>query len=144
MRFFPAALLALILSAFAPAKPHAQSEAEPIFASYEAMRTTLDQLMSKRQIADLLTAFGAADEMTLQEMTALETRVRDVFPRDFENVALMLREEMQNGFAQDLIAYWTDTSYIYVRVLWHQRPQGDVAAINMIFNSDPDVLIPLF
>jgi hypothetical protein len=29
-------------------------------------------------------------------------------------------------------------------VLWHQRPGGEVVSINMTFNSDPDVLIPLF
>jgi hypothetical protein len=28
--------------------------------------------------------------------------------------------------------------------LWHQRPGGEVVSINMTFNSDPDVLIPLF
>jgi hypothetical protein len=63
----------------------AQTQDEPVFASYEEMRATLDDLMSKRQIADLLTAFGGADEMTPQDMTVLETQVRNIFPDDFEN-----------------------------------------------------------
>jgi hypothetical protein len=42
---------------FGPAPP-AQTEGAAVFDSYEEMRATLDDLMSKRQIADLLTAFG--------------------------------------------------------------------------------------
>jgi hypothetical protein len=122
-------LTALMLVAALFASPlRAQTQDEPVFASYEEMRATLDNLMSKRQIADLLTAFGGGDEMTPQDMAVLETQVRNLFPADFENSALMMRQEMD----------------IYARVLWHQRPGGEVVSINMTFNSDPDVLIPLF
>jgi hypothetical protein len=94
--------------------------------SYDDMRATLDDLMTQtKRIADLLTAFGGADEMSPQDMTGLETQVRNIFPEDFENAALMMRQEMENGFAQELIAYWTGVAYIYVRVLWHQRPEGE-------------------
>lgn len=144
MRSLTVALLAVSLAFTAPGPATAQTDAQPIFSDYEEMRTTLDDLMSKRQIVSLLTAFGGADEMTLQDMTGLETQVRNIFPNDFENSALMMRQEMENGFAQELIAYWTDAAYIYVRVLWHARPEGDVVSINMTFNSDPDTLIPLF
>ena len=138
-------LTALMLAATLVASPlWAQTRDDPVFSSYEEMRATLDNLMSKRQIADLLTAFGGGDEMTPQDMAVLETQVRNLFPADFENSALMMRQEMENGFAQDLIAYWSGTGYIYARVLWHQRPGGEVVSINMTFNSDPDVLIPLF
>jgi hypothetical protein len=108
------------------------------------MRATLDDLMSKRQIADLLTAFGGADEMSFQDMTVLETQVRNVFPEDFENV----RPDDAAGDGERLRAgpdrLLDRTGYIYARVLWHQRPGGEVVSINMTFNSDPDVLIPLF
>jgi len=144
MRFFLAAIFALGLTMTTARTLAAQTQGEPVFSSYEDMRGTLDDLMSKRRIADLLTAFGGADEMTSQDMFGLETQVRNLFPEDFENSALMMRQQMENGFAQDLIAYWTGAGYIYVRLLWHQRPGGEVLAINMTFNSDPDVLIPMF
>jgi hypothetical protein len=144
MRSFTTAALVLALFAWVPQALSAQTEGEAVFASYDDMRATLDDLVSKRNVADLLTAFGGADEMTPQDMFVLETQVRNIFPDDFENAALMIRQEMENGFNQDLIAYWTGVAYIYVRVLWHQRPEGGVVAINMTFNSDPDVLIPLF
>lgn len=139
-----AALLALSLLVVSPGPVSAQQEVAPVFDSYEDMRGTLDTLMSKRRIADLLVAFGGGDEMSPQDMAALEAQVRNIYPGDFDSNALMMRKEMQNGFNQDLIAYWSGTGYIYVRVLWHARPSGDVIAINMTFNSDPDVLIPLF
>jgi hypothetical protein len=144
MRSFTTAALVLALFASVPQALSAQTEGEAVFASYDDMRATLDDLVSKRNVADLLTAFGGADEMTPQDMFVLETQVRNIFPDDFENAAVMIRQEMENGFNQDLIAYWTGVAYIYVRVLWHQRPEGGVVAINMTFNSDPDVLIPLF
>jgi hypothetical protein len=144
MRSFTTAALVLALFAWVPQALSAQTEGEAVFASYDDMRATLDDLVSKRNVADLLTAFGGADEMTPQDMFVLETQVRNIFPDDFENAAVMIRQEMENGFNQDLIAYWTGVAYIYVRVLWHQRPEGGVVAINMTFNSDPDVLIPLF
>lgn len=143
MRFLSAVLLILGLGLSSP-QAYAQTPTEPIFESYEDLRATLDELMSKRQIADLLTAFGGADEMTLQDMMGVETQVRNVFPADFQNSALMMRQEMENGFTQDLIAYWTDVSYVYVRVLWHARPEGDVVSLHMVFNSNLDVLLPLF
>ncbi|KPQ15884.1 MAG: hypothetical protein HLUCCO18_10225 [Rhodobacteraceae bacterium HLUCCO18] len=142
MRFISAAILFVFIAVAGPLA--AQTEDAPVFANYEEMRGTLDDLMSKRRITDLLVAFGGADEMTQQDMFGLETQVRNIFPDDFENSALMMRREMENGFAQDLVAYWTGTAYIYARILWHQRPEGDVLAISMTFNSDPDVLIPLF
>jgi hypothetical protein len=144
MRFIAAAALALGLALTTAGSLSAQTEGEPVFASYAEMRGTLDDLMSKRRIADLLVAFGGSDEMSQQDMFGLETQVRNIFPEDFENSALMMRHEMENGFAQDLIAYWTGAGYVYVRLLWHQRPGGDVLAISMTFNSDPDVLIPFF
>jgi hypothetical protein len=144
MRFLSALLLVTALAMFGHGAASAQTETPPVFDSYEDMRGTLDDLMSKRQIADLLTAFGGGDEMSFQDMTGLETQVRNVFPDDFENAATMMRQEMENGFSQELIAYWTGISYIYARVLWHQLPSGEVVSIKLLFNSDPDELIPLF
>jgi len=144
MRVLATIVLSMALLGLAPGQATAQEGAEPVFGSYTEMRGTLDELMSKRQIADLLTAFGGADEMSLQDMTGLETQVRNIFPVDFENSAVMLRDEMENGFNQELIAYWTGPAYIYARLLWHERPGGEVISIKMVFNSDPDVLIPLF
>jgi hypothetical protein len=80
-----AALRWLCALAVSTLGPVAQDDTQPVFESYEEMRATLDDLMSKRRIAELLTAFGGADEMSFQDMTGLETQVRNLFPEDFEN-----------------------------------------------------------
>ncbi|MCU4654545.1 hypothetical protein N8I71_17030 [Roseibacterium sp. SDUM158016] len=136
--------LALILASLLPGASLAQEAEVPLFDSYEDMRATLDQLVSERRVGELLSAFGGGDEMSLQDMSSLEMQVRNIYPEDFANTAVMLRAEMAEGFGQELIAYWSGTSYIYVRVLWHELPEGGVLALNMTFNSNPDVLIALF
>jgi hypothetical protein len=50
--------------------------------------------------------------MSFQDMTGLETQVRNLFPGGFRERAVMMRQEMENGFAQELIAYWTGTAPI--------------------------------
>ncbi|AHM05013.1 hypothetical protein roselon_02714 [Roseibacterium elongatum DSM 19469] len=137
--------LALVLSLVATSPALAQTPGSGMFASYEQMRATLDQLMSTRQITQLLTMFGGADEISQADMAQIEGQVRALFPRDFTGNAVMLRQPMGGGFQQELIAYWEGgTNYIYARLLFHTRPEGGVVALNMTFNSDPDVLIPLF
>jgi hypothetical protein len=137
-------LTALIITLALPITATAQTT-PGVFTSYDQMLATLDPLMQTRQIVQLLTVFGGQDEMTPQDMTALEIQVRNLFPNDFTNVAVMQRMEMENGFAQELVAYWDDQyNYIYVRLLTHQLEDGTLTALNMTFNSDINVLLPLF
>jgi hypothetical protein len=117
VRLFALPLLLLLLAA----QPSAAQPDANRFASHGDMRATLDGLVSTRRIANLLTAFGGADEMSREEMSALEGRVRLLFPSDFASSAVMVRQNMKNGFHQELIAYWTDLSDICVRILWHER-----------------------
>lgn len=122
----------------------AQAPDSAVFENYDDMRSQLDDLMFKRRIADLLTAFGGADEMSPQDMTALEAQIRNIFPQDFTTASVMMRQPMLNGFAQEMIAYHNGTAYIYVRVLWHDQGPGQFFSINMTFNSNPDAILSFF
>lgn len=108
-----------------------------VFRSYQDLREQLDPLMKSRQIAEVLTLFGGADEMTPQELQALEERVQTYFKRDFEEVALIKQAEHLNGWRQELLAYWVGTEYIYVYILMHQRDDAFLS-VNFKFNSDFD------
>lgn len=127
-----------------PVNASAQGPDTAVFAGYDQMRAQLDDLIFKRRIADLLTVFGGADEMSPQDMTALEAQVRRLFPEDFTTASVVQRQQMLNGFAQEMIAYHNGNAYIYVRVLWHDRGPGDFVSINMTFNSNPDVILNFF
>lgn len=108
-----------------------------VFRDYEHLRGTLDPLMKSRQIADVLRTFGGSDEMTPEQLGALGERVRTYYKKDFEEVALVKRAEMANGWRQELLAYWTGYSYVYVYMLLHQR-QDEIVSVHFKFNSDFD------
>ncbi|MGH1414743.1 MAG: hypothetical protein ACRBB0_14740 [Pelagimonas sp.] len=119
------------------------AQEEPVFKDYETMRREMDQLMVTRDIPKLMLRFGGGDEMTPQQLEQLDTQVKQLFPDDFQNVAVMRKGELQGGFHQELIAYWNGFSYIYAYVLYHQRA-SDVVSLNFRFNSNFSSLNSLF
>jgi hypothetical protein len=65
----------------------------------------------------------------------LDAQVEQLYPQDLEHVAVIRRVAHENGFSQELLAYWTGTAYLYAYVLFHEV-DGQVVAINFRFNSD--------
>ena len=114
-----------------------------MFADYAEMRQTLDGLMMERRISDVMIAFGGADEMTKEELSALEGQVRAIFPSDFENVDVLKHDDMGNGWAQELYVYWTGRQFFYISVLYHDR-DTELLAVQFKFNTDFDALIVNF
>jgi len=134
-------LIVIAMLGFAPAQ--AQTDEQPIFKSYEEMRNTLDTLMMAREMEQVMRKFGASDEMTDEELKSLEARVRTIFPGDFRHVDLLKRDDMGNGWAQELYAYWGGLSYIYVAILMHDRG-SEIVSINFKFNTDFDKIVENF
>ena len=116
---------------------------DPVFDSYDAMRAEMDALLMRRDIQPLMLRFGGADQMTQAQLDQLDTQVEQIFPQDFENVVLLRRTALENGFAQEIVAYWTGLSYVYAYVFYHER-DGRVVSINYRFNSDFNALNGLF
>ena len=139
MRLSCAALVALTIAVL-PVPSRAQ---DGVFVSYEAMRATLDGLMKSRSIADLMIVFGGADEMTEQQLAGLEGQVRQIYPADFTEAAVMRHAELENGWSQEVISYWTGVDYVYAYILMHDREDAFVA-VNFRFNSDFSALNALF
>ncbi|MDA7430789.1 hypothetical protein PGB28_20195 [Primorskyibacter aestuariivivens] len=139
MRMIPA-LLALLTGLLTAVAVSAQDDV-PIFDNYLSLRAVLDAQMKNRDIAEVMTTFGGSSPP--EELEALEARVREIFPRDFENAALLRRNEMENGWRQELIAYWTGIDYIYVYLLLHDRDEG-LLSVTMRFNTDFDELNAAF
>lgn len=131
-------VLALMLAPFA-----ASAQTEPVFKSYDEMRSVLDELMMTRQAARVMERFGGADEMNAQERADLEARMRDLFPLDFRHKSVVRVDPMENGWSQEMYAYWTGLSYVWVSVLLHQR-ENELVVINIKFNTDFFKLIGSF
>lgn len=131
MTFLFRCLLVAVLTG-APHLALAQSP-QAVFDNYLELRARLDTLMKNRDIAEVMPVFGDTSEAA--DLEALEQRVRGIFPQDFENVALIRRNDLDHGFRQELIAYWVGTAYIYVYILLHQRDDG-IVALAFNFNSE--------
>ncbi|MCR8547179.1 hypothetical protein M4578_05025 [Salipiger sp. P9] len=139
MRFISVALFALSL--FAAATPARAQDG--VFVSYEAMRATLDGLMKARRMGDLMAVFGGNGEMTKEQIASFEVQVRQAYPEDFKDVALVRRQELENGWSQELIAYWTGLKYGYAYVLMQDRGDSFVA-VHFRFNTNFAKLNALF
>lgn len=139
MRTIIAGLFAALLTLL----PATAQEQASVFKDYDDMRDTLDTMMKARDIADVMLAFGASDEMTSEELESLESRVRDIFAQDFVFVDVLKRDDMGNGWLRELYAFWGPGGYIYATVFMHQRPEA-LLAIEFKFNTDVEPLISLF
>lgn len=137
------ALIAFVFAILLTALPATAQDQASIFKNYDDMRARLDRMMLSRDIADVMLAFGASDEMTQEELDDLETRVRSIFSSDFDHVDVLKRDDMGNGWARELYAYWGDSGYLYATVLMHKRPEV-LVAIEFKFNTDIDDLIGAF
>ncbi|PYG31891.1 hypothetical protein [Pelagimonas varians] len=116
---------------------------EPIFDNYISMRGEMDRLMMNRNIPELMIKFGGADEMTKEQLDRLDAQVGQLYPNDFEHVAVIRRGALEGGFQQELLSYWTGIAYVYAYVLYHDRG-NEMVAINFRFNSDFTTLNSLF
>lgn len=132
--FFIRLICLCALSLSVPLGATAQTDNTPLFDNYLALRATLDTMMKNRDIAEVMAAFGNGS-MSAEELEDLEARVRSIFPKDFENVAMVRKQELAEGWRQEMIAYWTGINYIYVMLLLHQRDDG-LLALNMKFNTE--------
>ena len=103
-------LIGLLFALALPAS--AQPANEGRFSGYEEMRATLDDLIAERRIADLMSSFGNADGMSREEWFGLQGRVRLLYPEPLASSAVLIRQDMKNGFVQDLIAYWQADRYL--------------------------------
>lgn len=108
---------------------------QAFFDNYLELRARLDTLMKNRDIAEVMPVFG--DQSEPADLEDLEQRVRSIYPQDFENVALIRRQDLDHGFRQEMIAYWTGVNYIYVYITLHERDDG-IVAMGFSFNSDFD------
>jgi len=79
----------------------------------------------------------------VQQLDSLEARVRELYPEPFTNVTRARAEDLGDGFRHEMLIYWTGTSYLYVRILVHERA-GETVAVTTRFNTDFDAINGLF
>jgi len=100
--------------------------------------------MKNREFSNVLKDMGGADEYTEQQLDRIQSQMRDLVPYYLSNVDIIKRAELQNGFSQELRAYWNDkNSYVYYYALLHQR-EDKLVVILFYFNTSPEELLAKF
>ena len=127
--------LTAVLFALALVIPGLAQAENGVFLDYGNLREQLDPLMKQRKISEVLVLFGGSSEMSDEQLAELDRRVQSIYAQDFTDVALVQRKDMLNGWRQEILAFWTGTSYTYVYLLLHDRGQR-MLSINFKFNSD--------
>lgn len=132
-------LIAVLILSLTAAQALAQQA--PVFENYDEMRSQLDELIMTRQIQKVMLRFGGPTSMTEDDLVQMEEKMHALFPYDFRHVAVMRRDQMENGFSHELYAYWTGLRYLYVLALLHQR-DDELVSINIRFNTDVYKMFP--
>jgi hypothetical protein len=132
----------IVLAVGLPVSAAAQSETWPIFQDYDEMRQVLDRLIRDRSINEMLVEFSSEDAMPVPDRIALEAQVRGHFPDPLSSVAIMQTSEMENGFSQQVLAYWDGANrYLYFHLLLQER-DGQLLVIHFSLNSDVIGFLP--
>lgn len=95
------------------------------FPNYKAMRTALDAALME---IDLVTAFDLMlppQAVPAGAVLNAQQIFRDALPNGATDAAVLLRREGENGFAQEMIGYWSGSTYLYVSVIFHDRGPED-------------------
>lgn len=141
-RFFLAVAAALSLLAAVPARAQDQ-ERDSVFASDQAFHSFVDNHVGRRDFIPLIQKLGGRDEYTMEQLQGLQQQFTAIYPTDFSHRATVRTRQLENGFREEIITYWTDLAYIWFYAITHQREDG-LVVINFALNSSYDAVAQRF
>lgn len=96
-----------------------------IFKDYNDYRSFADPLILERNFVPLVKALGGEDEYTDEQLDRLEMQLLVALPKNFSDVAVVKRVELEEGFSQEMRAYWnSNNSYVFYYSFLQQRKDG--------------------
>lgn len=136
--FVLAAALSLLTAATAQAQ-----DRDSVFSDYTAFHSFVDNHIARRDFIPLIQKLGGRDEYTLEQLRSLQQQFTSIYPTDFSHRATVRAREMENGFREEIITYWTDLAYIWFYAITHERKDG-LVVINFALNSSYDAMADRF
>lgn len=110
---------------------------------YSEARVEMDALIMKRQMSAAISMFENVIVLSDDNLAEIDAKIEATYPVNFENVALVRSTVHKNGFRQELIAYWTGASYLYVYLLLH-TDANTMKLLHFDFDSNFHALNLLF
>lgn len=135
MRYFAALIVSLCLLTGI-----AQAQQDSIFEDYGDYASYVDQHIMAREFAPLILRLGGRDEYSPEELQSTNTKLRRVWPINFEEVRVFRAEDLGGGLRQEGRIYWTGISYAYFYALLHEREDGFVVISFHLNSSSKKVL----
>ncbi|WP_170514151.1 hypothetical protein [Ruegeria atlantica] len=132
-------LLSLFLSVCA-----APVIADDLFASYEDYASFVDAKMKNREFSNAIKGLSSKTQIVPQEVEKVHNQLREVIPYYLTNADVVKRVELENGYWQEMRAYWNGKgSIIYVYAFLHERDDG-LAVLHIALNTNSEVIFGMF
>ncbi len=118
--------------------------ADEAFQTYSDFEQYVDKRIKNREFSTVISRLGGADEYTKQQLQMIQNQLRDVVPFYLTDVAIVKRIELENGFSQEMRAYWNkDNSYLFLYAFLQERNDG-VIVLQFSMNTSPEPVLQMF
>lgn len=114
--------LSLVLAIMVAQPGHAQSA--KIIADYETLETILKTEMRDRNLVGLFRALLPTYALHIGDLQSAERNFRNGMKSPLTNHARFIRNQGENGFFEEVHAFWADTQYAFILVRFHEREEG--------------------
>ncbi|SHK11685.1 hypothetical protein SAMN05444000_11956 [Shimia gijangensis] len=131
--------LAIIVGLFLPTFAAAQVS-DSTFRDYAEFSAFVDTHSQSRDITKLLTVLGGRDEYTKEQMANLQAQVFNLYPDVLPNKTIFHENDLGGGVRQEVRAYWTGLSYLYLYFLLHERDDA-LIVLRFAFNSSAEKIM---
>lgn len=123
--------LPLCLPGLARAQDHSQGR---IFADFETLYEFLDTHLYSRDFLPVLTRLGAG-QVSPADRHRRGQKLQALYPQDFTDRASFRTRGSHSGFNEEIIAYWTGQSYLWLYLVTHTQDAG-LVVIELQIDSD--------
>jgi hypothetical protein len=118
--------------------------ADQSFANREDMMSFVDEHMLQREFGPLIRRLDGGGEYSDDDINKVATNLRHIYPQDFTSADRIRYREMDNGFYEEVLAFWRPGGkYIFLYIFSHEASDG-VYVLTFGLNSRAEKVLSLF
>lgn len=117
--------------------PLKAQEQDSVFSSYSALYSYVDTHMARRDFIPLIQRLGGRDEYTVEQLNGVQNQFNSIYRQNFQHRGQVRVRNLENGFKEEVVAYWTGTAYIWLYMFTHQRADT-VLVVSFTINSSAE------
>ncbi|MEW2916261.1 hypothetical protein AB1A64_04240 [Ruegeria sp. ANG10] len=115
-----------------------------LFASYDDYASFVDAKMKNRDFYNAINRLASESQIEPQEVRTFHNQLRKALPYYLTNADVVKRVELENGYFQEMRAYWNDKgNIIFVYAFLHERDEG-LAVLHIALNTNSIAIFNMF